>query len=226
MVVPAAGRGLRMGSECPKQFLPLGGQPLVWHTLQVLLGHPQVAGVVLAMDPTEPLWDHHVWPGGERLLRCAGGAQRAESVLAGLRALPDAVAAEEPVLVHDAARPLLTHTELDHLCAVLDAGADGAVLAVPVSDSLKRADASGRIAASVAREGLWRALTPQAFRRAALTAALQAALDAGASPTDEAAAMSAIGVAATLVPGDPRNLKITTPADLALAAQLLQGRQS
>ncbi|MDQ3511849.1 MAG: 2-C-methyl-D-erythritol 4-phosphate cytidylyltransferase, partial [Pseudomonadota bacterium] len=158
------------------------------------------------------------------VLRCIGGGQRADSVLAALHALPGAVGADALVLVHDAARPNLHTGDLDRLIEAAGACSDGAILAAPVRDTLKRADSALRIAATEPREQLWRALTPQAFRRGQLTAALQAAQAAGVRVTDEAMAMERTGRHPRLVEGREDNLKVTTPADLALAEHLLGAR--
>lgn len=220
VVIPAAGRGQRFGGPTPKQYLHAAGKPLIEHALNALLAHPRVAGAMVALSPGDTLW-----PGWTRLqdkpvLRCVGGGERADSVLAALRALPDEVGDEALVLVHDAARPNLRRGDIDLLIAAAEASADGAILGAPLRDTLKRA-ADGRIAATEPRDGLWRAFTPQAFRRGALTAALDAAAQAGAIVTDEASAMERMGAKPHLVEGREDNLKVTTPADLALAEYLL-----
>lgn len=220
-VVPAAGRGSRVGGDVPKQHRPILGRPLIRHTLERLAAHPRIAGlmVVLAADDS-------VWPGwrelrGKPVHTAIGGAERADSVLAGLAALPDAVRAQDWVLVHDAARPCLRHDDLDRL---LDHGCAhdvGAILAVPVSDTLKRDDGHGNIARTEPRAGLWRALTPQLFRRGTLQRALAAAAQAGIAITDEAMALERLGLSPMLIEGAADNIKVTTPADLAFAEFLL-----
>ncbi|WP_187308528.1 2-C-methyl-D-erythritol 4-phosphate cytidylyltransferase [Lysobacter antibioticus] len=219
-VIPAAGRGQRFGGPTPKQYLHAAGKPLIEHALNALLAHPRVAGAMVALSPGDALW-----PGWSRLqdkpvLRCVGGGERADSVLAALRALPDEVGDEALVLVHDAARPNLRRGDIDLLIAAAETCADGAILGAPLRDTLKRA-ADGRIAATEPRDGLWRAFTPQAFRRGALTTALDAAAQAGVIVTDEASAMERMGAKPHLVEGREDNLKVTTPADLALAEYLL-----
>jgi len=158
---------------------------------------------------------------GKPLLRATGGAERADSVLAGLRALPASVAADDAVLVHDAARPCVRAADISRLID-LAVPAGGGLLAAPLRDTLKRADAQGRVAATEPREARWRALTPQLFPRAALEAALVAAAAAGAAVTDEAMAMERAGHAPLLVEGSEDNIKVTTPADLAFAEFILQ----
>jgi 2-C-methyl-D-erythritol 4-phosphate cytidylyltransferase len=171
------------------------------------------------------------WPGwdvleGKQVLRCVGGAERADSVLAALDALPDEAGHDALVLVHDAARPCLVQADLNALIERAQVHPDGAILAAPVRDTLKRADASGCIAGTQSREGLWRALTPQAARRGVLAHALRAALEAGVQVTDEAMALERIGLHPALVEGREDNIKVTTPADLAVVEFLLQRRQA
>lgn len=219
VVVPAAGRGLRAGAALPKQYQPILGRPLIEHTLRALASHPRIEGmvVVLAAD------DGH-WPGwasieGRELITVSGGAERADSVLAGLDGLPVAVTGNAPVLVHDAARPCIRRADLDALMAHDDE--HGALLAVPLADTLKRANAGGQVIETVPRAGLWRALTPQMFRRGALTRALRAAAAAEVVVTDEAMAMERIGYSPRLVEGSVDNIKVTTAQDFVLVEFLL-----
>ena len=214
-VVPAAGRGTRFGGEVPKQYLQVGGRPLLAYTLDALLAHPAVAGVVVALaadDPWWPGWSDHA---GKPVLTCTGGASRAASVLAAMAALPESVRADDFVLVHDAARPNLAPADLDRLLEQGRADPVGAILAAPVRDTLKRAGDDGGIDRTEPRERLWRALTPQLFRRLQLSRALQAAADAGVEVTDEARALERQGARPLLVEGREDNFKVTTPADLA-----------
>jgi 2-C-methyl-D-erythritol 4-phosphate cytidylyltransferase len=220
-VVPAAGEGRRFGAAVPKQYLEIAGRSVLQHSLEALCRHPGVSGVQVVGAPGDPHWPGWHELQAKPVRRCDGGATRAESVLAGLQALPDSVAGSDWVLVHDAARPCL---RLDDLSRLLDRGcahAVGALLAAPVRDTLKRADARGEVERSEPRERLWRALTPQMFRRAMLTRALQAAVDAGEPITDESMAIERLGLQPLLVEGADDNIKITTPADLAVAEFLL-----
>lgn len=221
-LIPAAGVGARMGVDLPKQYLDIHGRPMLWHALRVFDRHDAIAATYVVLAPEDSLWAHYDWTGFRqlRVLRC-GGASRAESVRNGLRAMAGEVAAEDWVLVHDAARPCLSATLLDKLLA--EAGADpvGGLLAAPVADTLKRADAVNRVAATVDRAGLWGAQTPQMFRHARLLRALE---QAGTAVTDEASAMEALGLAPLLVESDLTNLKLTYPRDLEVVAWLLGQR--
>jgi len=219
-VVPAAGRGTRVGGSIPKQYLPLAGRPLILHTLERLALHPRIAGlmVVLGQD------DGH-WPGvedlyGKPVRTTLGGAERCDSVLAGVRALPAEVTDDTFVLVHDAARPCVRAADITRL---IDLGvpAGGALLGAPLRDTLKRANDEGRSETTEPRDHRWRAFTPQMFRRVELAAALQAAHAAGITVSDEAMAMERAGFAPLLVEGAEDNIKVTTATDFALAEFLL-----
>ncbi|MDR0182749.1 2-C-methyl-D-erythritol 4-phosphate cytidylyltransferase [Lysobacter arvi] len=220
-VLPAAGRGTRFGGEVPKQYLEAAGKTLIAHALDALLSHPRVDGAMVALAADDLRWPGWTSRHGKPLLRCTGGGERADSVLAALRALPGDVDEDALVLVHDAARPNLRAADLNRLIDVASAHADGAILGAPVRDTLKRADADARIVATEPRSALWRAFTPQAFRRGALTSALERARAEGVLVTDEAMAMERTGAHPALVEGREDNLKVTTPADLALAEYLL-----
>jgi len=220
-LVPAAGSGRRFGGDVPKQYLFVAGKPLIQHALEALLSHPGIDGVVVALAADDSCWPR--WTGlcGKPVLTCTGGSARADSVLAALRATPAHVEGDALMLVHDAARPNLHASDVSRLLDAALAHADGAVLAAPVRDTLKRADGDDCILGTEPRDGLWRALTPQAFRRDLLQRALESAQADGALVTDEAMAVERLGHRPRLVEGREDNLKVTTPADLALATFLL-----
>jgi 2-C-methyl-D-erythritol 4-phosphate cytidylyltransferase len=225
-IVPAAGRGERFGGGVPKQYLQLHGHPLIAHALQRLLAHPQIAGVVVALAADDAHWTAMSRDFGKPdvmkpVLECVGGATRAQSVLAALQRLPNDVGNDALVLVHDAARPCLRADDLARLIDAALRDPVGALLAAPVRDTLKRADTKMHVIATEPREQLWRALTPQAFRRHTLTRALQGAEQAGVVVTDEAMAIERLGLQPLLVQGAEDNIKVTVAADLALAETII-----
>jgi 2-C-methyl-D-erythritol 4-phosphate cytidylyltransferase len=223
-VVPAAGRGTRFGSEIPKQYLSVGGQPLIAYTLAALFAHPAVEGAVVALSENDADWPGWKSIGGKPVFTCIGGATRAESVLAALNALPAEVRADDFVLVHDAARPNLGQEDLQQL---LERGRNdpvGAILAAPVRDTLTRAGDDSGIDGTEPRQRLWRALTPQLFRRLQLSHALEDAGKAGVEATDESMAMELQGLRPLLIEGSEDNFKITTPSDLARFEFILSQR--
>ena len=219
-VVPAAGSGRRFGGDVAKQYVELDGEPLLAHALRALLAHPAVEGAVVVLAADDAAWPGWAQVSGKPVLACTGGATRAESVLAGLAALPESVRADDFVLVHDAARPNLHVADLDALLERGRADPVGAILAAPVRDTLKRAGDDGGIDGTEPRERLWRALTPQLFRRLQLSRALETARADGIEVTDESMAMERQGLRPLLVEGREDNLKVTTPADLALLRAL------
>jgi len=220
-IVPAAGSGRRFGADVPKQYLPLAGKPMIEHTLDRLAACNEVAGFVVVLADGDAYWHDIASVRGKPVRTAIGAAERSGSVLSGLRALPTDVGADDFVLVHDAARPSISADDVAMLVA-RGVPAGGALLAAPVRDTLKRGNGERRVAATEPRESLWRALTPQLFRRGELTRALEAAEAEGIAITDEAMAMERIGARPLLVEGAEDNIKVTTAADLALAAYLLR----
>ncbi|MGD2055889.1 MAG: 2-C-methyl-D-erythritol 4-phosphate cytidylyltransferase [Gammaproteobacteria bacterium] len=225
-IVPAAGSGRRMASGIPKQYLPLCGMTVLEHTLDTLLACTALQGIVVVLAA-----DDRYWPGIEsryaasRLERVSGGAERCHSVLNAIHHLSDHAAPRDWVLVHDAARPCLRVDDIVALINTLAADPHGGLLGVPVTDTMKRSDAQDRITATVDRQCLWHAQTPQMFRLESLRVALEDALAKGIMVTDEAAAMELAGYRPRLVRGHADNLKVTVPSDLGLAEYYLQQRQ-
>lgn len=222
-LIPAAGGGSRMGAESPKQYLPLLGKPLIWYALNTLTRVAAIERVFVVLAPEDVLWDTHDWAvfaGRLTVLRC-GGVTRAESVTNGLLAMREQVAPSDWVLVHDAARCCLTPAHVEKLIAEVGNDPVGGLLAVPVADTLKRAHADTRVTATVSRENLWQAQTPQMFRYGMLLDALEQA----PAVTDEASAIEALGLQPKLVAADATNLKVTYPLDLQLAGWILKNRE-
>ncbi|HUS23882.1 MAG TPA: 2-C-methyl-D-erythritol 4-phosphate cytidylyltransferase [Candidatus Binatia bacterium] len=219
-VIAAAGGGARMQAGRPKQYLKLRGRALIEHSLTVFMDAPWIEGIVVVLAPGDE--DFARLPFGKhwKLHTAAGGGRRAESVLAGLArvaelSIANGHAPPPYVLVHDAARPCITRDDLDRL-KTQASDEQGGLLAIPVADTLKRAESS-RCAATVERRELWRAQTPQMFRLDLLRRALEDCVAQGVDATDEARAMEAAGSRPRLVEGRAANLKVTFPDDLALA---------
>lgn len=219
-VVPAAGRGTRVGGDCPKQYLPLAGRALMLHTLARLASHPRIAGLLVTLDAADARWPGIDVLHGKPVLAAVGGVERSDSVLAGLDALPDDVSVDDFVLVHDAARPCVRAADIGRLIDACTA-VDGGLLGAPLRDTLKRANDASRSVATEPRDERWRAFTPQMFRRGALSAALRDVSARHIKVSDEAMAMELAGFAPLLVEGAEDNIKVTTAADFALAEFLL-----
>jgi len=227
-LVPCAGSGSRAGTPMPKQYQQIAGKSMVMHTLAALQSVDRLENIVVVVSPN----DAHVWPESNvQRLQC-GGATRAESVFNGLTELlaigvkdPEGVQATDWILVHDAARCLISEFEINRL---IDACMDdevGGLLALPLPDTLKAA-VNGRVSETLPRHDKWLAQTPQMFRAGALHAALKAkALDNFDGITDEASAIEMAGFAPKLVVGSPHNFKVTYPSDFALAEDLLGSRK-
>jgi 2-C-methyl-D-erythritol 4-phosphate cytidylyltransferase len=218
-LVPAAGSGSRFGADVLKQYSLLAGKPMLVHSIERLLATPEVEIVFVVLPPADTEFRKHDWSAfGSRLapLYC-GGVRRRDSVLNGLVAAASVVDSNDWMLVHDAVRPCLGKDELRRL--IDEAGRDevGGILAVPVADTLKRADDEHRIVATEPRDGLWRAQTPQMFRHGMLLRALREAEHV----TDEASAVEALGYKPKLVEGSTTNLKVTFASDLQIAERIL-----
>lgn len=214
-VIPAAGVGARMAADRPKQYLQLGGRTILEHSLDCFLDHPSLKGLVVSIAADDPFWPGLACARDPRIQRAAGGRERADSVLNALLLLHAQGAADgDWVLVHDAARPNLSRDDLDSLLLELADDPVGGLLAVPARDTLKRADANGRVEATVDRSTIWQAYTPQMFRLGALHRALADSLVADVAITDEASAIEWSGQAPRLIEGRSDNIKVTRPEDL------------
>jgi 2-C-methyl-D-erythritol 4-phosphate cytidylyltransferase len=224
LVMPAAGASQRFGGARPKQHLALAGRTVLEVALQLFIDDARCAGIALALDQGA-LADAGLGRRlGAKVQAMAGGEQRCDSVWLALASLRSVLAADDWVLVHDAARACLSRRDLDRLLQVGERESGGALLAAPVSDTIKQAGASLSIERTVERAPLWRALTPQMFRFGPLLAALQGARSAGRTPTDEAQAMEWQGVQPRLVAALDSNIKITNPEDLVVAEAICAAR--
>ena len=223
LIVPAAGIGQRMGSGQPKQYLRIHDRFILDITLSRVMDAAPFAGCMVPLHPADRWWQDTEARLDNRIQTCTGGSERARSVLAALRGLAEQAADDDWVLVHDAARPCVHTADLANLIDTVYSHAVGGLLASPVADTLKQASPDERpeVRATLDRKGLWRALTPQMFRYRLLVDALEKALDAGVEVTDESSAVEFSGNMPVLVEGRPDNIKITVPADLALAGFIL-----
>lgn len=227
-VIPAAGTGSRFGGGTPKQYLLLQGAPLIWHTLQALLADARIEQIVVVLAPDDTAWGAACLPtvGADRIcIVREGGATRADSVINGINWLKKYIKVENEdwVLVHDAARPCLAVEQLTRLIDTLIDDPVGGLLAIPVADTVKRADPETRVEATIDRRQLWQAQTPQMFRIGPLQAALS--VDDLSTITDEASAIERSGQRPRLVSGSLTNLKVTYPEDLVLASMILAAKQ-
>lgn len=221
-LIVAAGSGLRVGGEIPKQFLHLGGKPMLRHCLETFTAHPRISGVCVVINPSyRPFYDAAA-AGLQLLPAINGGTTRQESVRLGLENL--APLQPDLVLIHDAARPFLDAATIDRTLEALTAH-QAALVAVPMVDTLKRAEGAFS-GVTVDRKDLWRAQTPQGFHFPAILAAHQAVAGNGQEMTDDAAVAEARGLRVVLVQGHEDNFKVTTPADLARAERMLQETMS
>jgi 2-C-methyl-D-erythritol 4-phosphate cytidylyltransferase len=221
-LVPAAGAGLRMGADRPKQYLALMGRPILQFTLERLGSYVPLRGILVGISADDRFWPSLPTNLPKVLGTFAGGAERAHTVMNGLRILAQHARPDDWVMVHDAVRPCVRHADLDRLMNAVHATRDGGLLGLPLADTVKRVDATEQVVETVPRSGLWRALTPQVFPLVRLQQALQQAIAQGIAVTDESAAIELAGGRPRMVAGHPDNIKVTLPADLALAEVYLR----
>lgn len=229
VVVPAAGFGSRMGSTVPKQYLSLLGKTVLEHTLERWVAMARIESLVVVVAQDDPYWPTMALKQHQKIKTVIGGMERGHSVLNGLRFLQQYADPNDWVLVHDAARPCVRHSDVTQLIDAVKKHPVGGLLAYPAQDTMKRAQvtssATVEVVETVKRQNLWHALTPQIFRFNTLLSALSSAMDRGLVITDESAAIEYAGLSPLLVPGARDNVKITYPEDLALAQYYLD-RQS
>lgn len=221
-VIPATGIGQRMLADRPKQYLKLGSRSILEHTLDNLLSHPRIGGAILVLNARDNFWPALNYQHSKPIITCEGGKERYHSVYNGLNVLHKAVLNDPVVLIHDAVRPFVSHTDLDRLIIETSTCKDGAILAAPVTDTLKQADAQAAILHTQPRDNLWRAFTPQAFQLSKIKQALESVMNNDLNITDDASAMELAGFKPRLVSCDPQNIKITRPQDMRLAEIILQ----
>ena len=225
-IVPASGIGARMQGAVPKQYLQLCGKSILEHTLDRLLSFKQIDGVVLVLREEDQIWQTLNYQFRKPLITATGGEERQHSVFSGLLKLLEFETADPLVMVHDAVRPLVSHQDLQRLIKSAKHNPAGAILGVPVSDTLKRQDDHANIAETVERSGLWRAFTPQLFRAKLLLNAFEHVSKNNLPITDDAAAIEAFGMRPALVECSTQNIKITHPRDLELATQIMLQQQA
>jgi len=218
-IVPAAGVGKRMQANCPKQYLCIDNETILSHTVMRLLSHPLISQVIVALGVNDQYFAESTLAHHKDIIRVTGGTERVNSVLNGLKAVDRNI--YPWVLVHDAARPCVSHQDIDKLISQCLSNDYGGILATPVRDTMKRGvQANGdscTIESTVEREQLWHALTPQMYKTDELTSAIEQALDNGLNITDEASAIEQANLPSLLVSASSENIKITHPNDLALA---------
>lgn len=218
-LVLAAGSGTRIGDAVPKQYIALAGKPMMFHSIETLASVPRVERVYVVLSPMDRHWGSHDWTLDKVEAIFCGGATRGESVMNSLKHLSDKMTGDDWVLVHDAARPCLQKELVEQFVDELEDDAVGGLLAMPLTDTLKSADENLRVAATIPRLELWRAQTPQMFKRDLLIRGLEKKPAA----TDEAEAVESIGYyAPRLVEGENTNIKVTFAEDIAIAEVILK----
>jgi len=222
-IIPASGIGHRMQGDRPKQYLSFCGKTIIEHTLDRLLNCPHINGAIVVLRDKDPYWSEINYQPAKPLHIAEGGYERQDSVINGLTLLTDMFDGVL-ALVHDAVRPLVSDDDLNKLTEA-NWNESGAILASPVTDTLKRQNESGNSQETIDRRGLWRALTPQLFDAELLLQALERAREKDQIMTDDAAAMEALGYQPLLVEGSNENIKITRPDDLRLAALIWESQQ-
>jgi 2-C-methyl-D-erythritol 4-phosphate cytidylyltransferase len=220
--VPAAGQGTRIGDAVPKQYLALAGKPMVFHALEVLASVPRIDAVLAILSPLDRNWGEHDWSALPEKVEAvfSGGTNRTHSVRNALGRLEGRAAADDWILVHDAARPCIATTLVEQFLDEIGDDPVGGLLAMPLADTLKSAEETLRVAATIPRAGLWRAQTPQMFRYGMLRRGMERKPDA----TDESQAIEALGHMPRLVQGENSNFKVTFAGDIRVAEAILASR--
>ena len=220
VIIPAAGVGQRMQANCPKQYLLLAGQTILDRTIEIFISHPLIAGVLIGVGEHDAYWPDSKWRQHDSIHSFVGGKERSDTVQKGLRYLLGALGIQQQdVLVHDAARPLLSQAALNRI--IHHHSDQGALLAMPAKDTVKlQVSDQPLVDATLDRNAIWLAQTPQKFPAQALLDALEQAQVQGVAVTDECSAMEFVGWHPDLVIGESSNIKITLPEDLLIAEAL------
>lgn len=230
VIIPAAGVGKRMGSDIPKQYLPLAGKTVLEQTLDIFIEHKDICGIALAVTYNDPYWqdmaERYPYEGSTPLIIAPGGKERYHSVFNALQGVARYAKDDDWVLVHDAARPCLLSSDIDRLISESKETSCGGLLGLPMTDTVKRCDSQHNVLATVKRSNLWRALTPQMFPLKMLHNALTKALKNNLKVTDEASAMELQGLKVKIIEGQPGNIKITHLGDLQLAELFFANRSN
>ena len=223
-LVLAAGQGTRIGDAVPKQYLPIAGKPMMFHSIEALAAVSRIERLFVVLAPMDRHWGEHDWSALPEKIEAAfcGGAHRAESVLNTLKHLESRIGKDDWILVHDAARPCILTELVEQFLDEVGEDPVGGLLAMPLGDTLKRAtDEHQRVEATIARTGLWRAQTPQMVRYEAL----RRGLEKNPQATDEAEAVETLGHAPRLVEGENSNIKVTFAEDIQIAELILEHRE-
>jgi len=221
VIIPAAGIGSRMQADQPKQYLEIENRTILEHTVQCFLSRPEFQAVAIGLAAQDTYFSCLSLSSDERVMAFEGGVERAQTVLKGLESLASEAKPNDWVWVHDAARPCLSHDDIDALIDTIGSVDDGALLGVPIHDTIKRADDDYRSQTTVDRRQLWRALTPQVFRYSVLLNALKRCSQDNIVVTDESSAVEYCGGRPYLVVGSEKNIKVTRPVDLSMAKHTL-----
>lgn len=225
VVISAAGLGLRMGADKPKQYLKIHQKTILEHTLDIFLSHPKISKLVVVLHPRDHYWREIPLSNSSQIITAIGGDTRAQSVLQGLKALANDAAPNDWVLVHDSVRPCLTKKILDRLLNQLSNHPVGGILGIPVRDTLKQINDEGAIIQTLSREQAWCAQTPQMFRYQLLLDALTQTINQRQIVTDDAGAIEKLGYKPQMIMGDIHNIKITYPDDLIMSEKFLYAEE-
>ena len=219
-MVLAAGQGTRIGDAVPKQYLPVAGKPMMFHSIEALAAVSRIERLFVVLAPLDRHWGQHDWSALPEKVEAAfcGGAHRAESVLNTLKHIESRVGADDWVLVHDAARPCIMTELVEQFLDEIGEDPIGGLLAMPLADTLKRADEDQRVTQTVSRAGLWRAQTPQLFRYSVLRKGIEKTPLA----TDESEAVESLGHSPRLAEGENSNIKVTFAEDIVIAELILE----